>query len=237
MKILKLIVAFVILIISSSSAQQQNVNIPLVFSDHLSKGLIEQDVFVKKNSSDEVFRILPNEVEKHMDSELFLLQNPEKHDPFNAYNAGPFVAGKSMGITLDDWTKARGEGSYSCEEGWGNFSASFTGLMPDAVYTFWYVFIPKGVKDPFIGALELPLGERDGSQAAFTSDANGNADIKIAFDTCLELGNPQLKAAIALAYHSDGKTYGTSYGAFGTITHIQLLTMLPDEITVINEVK
>ena len=39
----------------------------------------------------------------------------------------------------------------------------------------------------------------------------------------------QLAAVLAIAYHSDGKTYGVLPGPFGQKTHVQLFTMLPEE--------
>jgi hypothetical protein len=34
-------------------------------------------------------------------------------------------------------------------------------------------------------------------------------------------------AGLAIAYHSNGDTYGALPGAFGLNSHIQLMTMLP----------
>ena len=97
-----------------------------------------------------------------------------------------------------------------------------------AAYTIWHAFMAKGVTDPFPGTIDLPLGDRDGTQSVFTTDAKGNGILSIKFDQCLQLGEVQLASMIGIAYHADGKTYGTLPGDFGTVTQVQLFAILPD---------
>lgn len=217
------------ILLSCTIGTQLHAQIDIVFVDHLTAGLVEQDLFVEKTpGSGEVYRVLPTERATYMDAALYKSANPQKHDPFNAYNAGPFKKGEDSGMTLRDWTQARGTATYECEEGWGRFKAEFSGLVPNATYTMWHFFMAKEATDPFPGTLDLPMGDRDGKQALFVTDAEGNASMDISFDKCLQLGEIQLASAIAVAYHSDGKTYGTSPGDFGTVTHVQLFAILPD---------
>ena len=71
------------------------------------------------------------------------------------------------------------------------------------------------------------MGERDGTQSVFTTDADGKASLNLQFERCLQLANSQLASAVAIAMHSDGKTYGPDPGPFGSATHVQLFAMLP----------
>jgi hypothetical protein len=88
--------------------------------------------------------------------------------------------------------------------------------------------MPKPPTKPFTGTLDLPIGERDGSQSVFTTDSKGQATLDIKFEHCLQLTDTQLASGLAVALHSDGKTYGPEPGGFGKVTHVQLFAMLPD---------
>ncbi|MDX1478743.1 MAG: hypothetical protein R3301_13615 [Saprospiraceae bacterium] len=210
----------------TASAQQK---IDIVFVDHLTAGLIEQDVFVEKEpGSGLIYRVLPGEQDKYLDAPVYKSTIPHKHDPFNAVNAGPCAKGEPLGMTLREWLGGRGTATYVCDDGWGKFEAEFTGLVPNATYTMWHFFMAKNSTTPFTGTLDLPIGNRDGSQSVFRTDARGNATMKITFDQCLQLGDTQLASGVAIAYHSDGKTYGVLPGDFGTVTHVQLFALLPD---------
>jgi hypothetical protein len=217
--------------LQNNTAQQTSTNVEtkIVFVDHLTAGLIEQDVFVEKEKgSGLVYRILPTERKDYLDAQLYKTVEPQKHDPFNARNAGPFKKGEKVGMTLGDWVSAKGQATYKCEDGWGKYEASFENLVPNATYTMWHFFMAKASTDPFTGTLDVPIGDRDGSHSVFTTDSNGKGVMSITFDQCLQLGDTQLAGGVAVAYHSDGKTYGVLPGDFGTVTHVQLFAMLPD---------
>jgi hypothetical protein len=111
---------------------------------------------------------------------------------------------------------------------------AFTKLVPNAVYTMWYAFVPAPPTKPFTGALDLPLGARDGSQTKFASDAAGNAHFEASFSPCLQPSNDQLMAMLAIAWHSDGKTHGSSGGPFGKTSHGQIFAPLPPTTAVTN---
>ena len=200
----------------------------LTFVDHLKAGMIEQDIFVEKvKGSGQVYRILPNEREKYLDYPVYATKDAQKHDPFFEENAGPFAKGASMDMTLRDWLTAKGEATCSCEEGWGVYDASFSGLIPNATYTMWHFFMAKPPTYPFPGTLDVPLGNRDGTQSVFITDDQGNGQMQVRFENCLQLTDSQLMSGVAIALHSDGKTYGFSPGPFGLYTHVQLFAVLP----------
>ena len=221
---------FVLALVTTVWASAQKTVIELTFVDHLTAGLIEQDVFVKKGSK--VYRVTPEEREQYIDAEIFATRKTQYHDPFDKAKAGPYKKGRSFGLTLGDWLKASGTATYTCESGWGELTAEFKNLMPNAVYTMWHAFMAKPPTDPFIGTLDVPIGNRDGSQSVFKTDAKGNATLNIKFETCLQLTDEQLMSMLAIAYHSDGQTYGVLPGPFGKVTHVQLFAMLPEEDSV-----
>lgn len=228
---LKLIgTAAMTLLFALNLSAQNNQTIELVFVDHLTTGMIEQDVFVEKlEGSCEVYRVLPQEREKYLDAELFSTQEAQSHDPVSPEKAGPYRKGESLGMTLREWVSAKGSVSYVCEDGWGVVKGSFQNLRPNAVYTMWHAFMAKASAQQFTGSLDLPMGAPDGSQSIFTTDKDGNADFEVKFETCLQMTERQTAALLGIAFHSDGKTYGALAGPFGKATHIQLFTVLPEE--------
>ncbi|MEM6840996.1 MAG: hypothetical protein AAF632_02115 [Bacteroidota bacterium] len=215
---------------SFTSDETVPVKLELTFVDHLTAGLIEQDVFVEKRpGSGEVFRVLISEKEQYLDSEIYTTKEPLHHDPFDPDNAGPYKKGKSLDMTLRDWLSASGTASYTCEEGWGVIKAEFKNLVPNATYTMWHFFMPAPPTVPFTGTLDVPLGDRKGVQSVFKTDNNGNATLDARFEHCLQMTGDQLMGGLAVALHTDGKTYGSAPGAFGRDTHVHLFAMLPTE--------
>jgi hypothetical protein len=201
-------------------------SIKLQFVNHLQAKLPEQDVFIEKVAgSGEVYRVTP--ADNDMKAPLYAASDTVKHDPFDAKANGPYKKGRALGITLGQWLAATGSGTYRCASGQGTVQLSFKKLVPNGVYTVWYAFLPMPPTQPFTGTLDLPLGARDGSQNSFKSDAQGTATYRVATKPCLQLTGDQLVAMLAIAWHSDGKTYYSDPGAFGLATHVQLFTMLP----------
>jgi hypothetical protein len=221
--------ALVLLVFSAFKGDPGDKPIELTFVDHLQAGLIELDVFVEKvPGSGLVYRVLPEERDQFLDAPLFTTATAQHHDPFDAKKAGPYLKGEPLGMTLREWLNASGTATCSCEGGWGTIKGEFENLVPNAVYTMWHFFMPAPPTEPFAGTLDLPLGERDGSQSVFTTDANGKATLDIRFERCLQLGENQLMSGLAIAFHSDKKTYASYPGPFGKVTHVQLFAMLPN---------
>lgn len=205
-------------------------NLKITFVDHLKAGLIEQDVFVEKYAgSGQVYRLFPEEREKYLNFPLFTVKDPQHHDPFDRKKAGPYKKGRALGLTLKDWLSGEGSATYSCDEGWGSFKAEFHNLVPNATYTMWHFFMPAPPTVPFTGTLDVPMGDRQGKQSIFKTDSQGNAQLELRFEHCLQLSGDQLMSGVAIALHSDGRTYGSEPGAFGKVAHVQLFAMLPNE--------
>ena len=202
------------------------VSIDLAFVTHLDLDLPEQDVFIEREpGSGQVYRVTKGD--NDMKAPIYKAATPIEHDPFNPEAIGPHPKGEAIGMTLGQWLKHRGTGTYTCTDGKGSLDVSFTGLVPDGVYTMWHAFIALPPTTPFSGTLDLPLGARDGSESVFTADANGKADFVHTFSPCLQMSDVWTTAMLAINWHSDGKTYGADPGQFGYNAHVPLFLMLP----------
>jgi hypothetical protein len=135
------------------------------------------------------------------------------------FDVGPFAKGEPMGVTLGDWLAASGTGTYAIEGDVAMVDLTFEGLIPEGVYTMWCVEI---VMPPDVSFHERPCGALDGSENQVSVDEEGNAT----FHLEMEAFPPSTESTIyeiALAYHSDGQTYGESAGEFGHNVHVQLV--------------
>ena len=198
----------------------------LKFRVHVEDNLPEQDVFIERDStSGQVFR--PTAAERDMTKPLFASTQTIRHDPFRDDALGPWPKGRELGVTLGEWLKADGIGSYRCEGGTGNLTVDFRGLIPHGLYTMWHYFMASPPTEPFIGTYDLPVGARDGSQSAFRADASGNGHFNKSFAPCLQLSGEHLSAGLAIAWHSDGRVHGVEPGDFALNSHVQLYVGLP----------
>jgi len=186
-------------------------SIEVTFVDHITAGMVEQDVFVTRGAGDDVFRVTTEDQAEFLGDTVFATTKGLHHDPANMAAVGPFPKGRDLGFTLGDWLNASGRGTYSCENGVGSLSASFSNLVPDGVYTMWSWYVAVPFPEPF-ATYDLPFGSRDGTGSVFTADASGNATYDGTVGTCLQGSGSQLAEGLAIAYHSDGKTYGPRMG-------------------------
>lgn len=199
------------------------VEIGFVF--HLDAGMPEQDVFVSSNDDPtKVHRVSKDNWAP--EDQLFSSKDGIHHDPFGG-GIGPFNKGQALGFTAMDWFAASGNAVYTCNQGRGDLEAEFSGLVPGGIYTMWHFFMPSPATEPFVGTLDLPYGERDGSTSSFMADDYGNAIYTQSNSPCLQMSGEQLMAGLAIAYHSDGKTHGVYAGEFGRNAHVQLFAPLP----------
>ncbi len=232
MKKLALVFALVAVLATVLAAQAASKGIKLQFVNHLQAKLPEQDVFIERVAgSDEVYRVTA--ADKNMNAPLYAAASPLPHDPGNPKAVGPFKKGRALGISLGQWLAGTGTGTYTCTKGQGTVVASFKKLVPDGVYTMWYALLATPPPMP-MATYDLPIGARDGSQNVFRSNAQGSASLKASFEPCLQMTTDQFTALLAIAWHSDGKTYygepGPSdmrYSGFGAVSHVQLFLGLP----------
>jgi hypothetical protein len=199
--------------------------VPVTFFNHIQAGMNEQDVFIERTAgSDEVYRVTLADTD--LTAMLYTSAAPTEHNPLDADDIGPFPKGQALDVTLGEWLDAAGQAVVTCEGDEGSLRASFERLVPGGVYTLWHFFMAMPATIPF-STYDLPLGERDGSQSVFVADADGRATHEVSFSPCIQMSGEQLIGAFAVAYHSDGRTYGSSPGSFGDISHLQLLAFLP----------
>ena len=210
----------------ASLEQTESVSIDLAFVTHLEMNMPEQDVFVERvPGSGEVFRVTQGD--NDMTLPLFKTAVKVPHNPFDPAAVGPHPQGEPLGMNLGEWLAHRGTGVYTAEQGVGTLDLEFTGLVPNGVYTLWHAFTSFPPTQPFSGALELPLGARDGSESIFTADDKGNARFRHTFSPELELSDVWTRAMLALNYHSDDNTWAGLPGDFGFNAHVPLFVMLP----------
>ena len=200
----------------------------VTFVDHVEAGMIEQDVYIERPvGSGQVYRIGPEESAFYMAAPVTGTAEPVHHAPMDAAYNGPYPKGKDLGITLGNWLAGTGSAKVRCRAGEGHVIATFDNLVPNGLYTMWYFIMADPPTDPF-STYDLPVGARDGSDSVFQADADGHADYNVLFPNCLQGGGSQFSVGLAIAWHSDGKTYGYHPGTFGDHSHIQLFAMLPN---------
>ncbi|MEM7498420.1 MAG: hypothetical protein AAF371_10575 [Pseudomonadota bacterium] len=198
----------------------------LSFIFHIDDHFAEQDVFYERApGSGEVFR--PTAATRDMDAPLYAPAVEVPHNFLDTSDVGPYPAGRPLGITVGEWFAAEGRGTYTCENGVGTVDLRFENLVPHGVYTVWHDFMVWPPTDPFIGTYDLPFGARDGSENVFVADDDGSARFERSVKPCLQLSGEHLAANLAIAWHSDGATYGPLPGEFSTVTHVQLYVALP----------
>ena len=158
--------------------------------------------------------------------EAYAAAAPTQHDPFKAGEnpLGPFDKGRSLGFTLQQWLSASGIGIYSVDNGNAELDLSFKNLVPNGVYT---VLCSRITFPPNPKTVDMPCGAEDGSENSFTAGDKGLASFSLKLKP-LEASTKETASMIAVAYHSDGKTYGASPGDFGSNTHVQLFFMMPE---------
>lgn len=202
-------------------------NMTLTFIFHIDEGMAEQDVFYEKiPGSGEVFR--PTAATRDMDVPLYAPGIEVKHNFLDTTDTGPYPKGDPLGLTLGDWFAAKGSGTYTCENGVGAVDFAFENLVPNGIYTMWHDFMVWPPTEPFIGTYDLPFGARDGSENVFEAGVDGTATFQRTITPCLQLTGEHLAADLAIAWHSDGNTYGPLPGEFSTVTHVQMYVALPE---------
>ncbi len=202
-------------------------SIEVTFVDHIKAEMIEQDVYIEKDAG-KVFRVTPTDYSEHMAAKVFTTAVGVEHDPMAMEKIGPYDKGMALGFTLAEWLSGAGTATIECDGSQGSISAEFENLVPDGLYTMWQFYMGMPLPEHF-STYDLPVGARDGSDSVFTADADGKAVYTATFEHCLQGGGTQLAAGLAIAYHSDGKTYGYEPGSMGDKTHIHLFTMLPSD--------
>lgn len=203
--------------------------VPMV--NHVQFGVFEQDVFLGRPAEPgKVYRATPGDAASplYADAALYATKDPQEHDPTFS-DGGPFDQGAPLGLTLRAWLAGRGSAAYLCTGGTtARIDASFSSLVPGGLYTFWNARLDFK-EGKITGGEDIAAGPLDGSANTFRADEQGNARFRVAWEGCNEpsTGGPGIgpdgsARVLAIAYHSDGKTYGPGPGHFGQVSHVQL---------------
>ncbi len=202
--------------------------IQLTFVDHIQAGMIEQDVFVRRDQDSSLgFRVTSEDYEKYLEHVVHTSAVGVPHDPMNTGAMGPYEIGFNLGVTLQEWLDASGKATYRCHGSKGAISIEFEKLVPNGLYTLWTFYLPTPFTEPF-STYDIPIGARDGSDSVFRADPTGAANLTLEIEPCLQGSSNQLASGLAAAYHSDGKTYGPEPGSMGDKTHVHLFALLPN---------
>lgn len=198
------------------------------FVNHIQANLPEQDVFIEQTEgSNQVVRVEGEAGKdlKNLAKKAYAASTAVAHDPFKVGQnpLGPYPKGKNLGFTLGQWLKAQGSGTYTVGGGSAELNLTFTNLVPNGVYTVWCSRITF---PPNPNVVDRPCGNPDGSENVFTADAQGNGTFNLKLSP-LEESTKETASVVALAYHSDGKTYGENPGDFGLNSHVQIFYLLP----------
>ena len=147
------------------------------------------------------------------------------HDPFELGEnpLGPFPKGEALGFTLGEWLAAEGSGTYRVNGAAAEVDIRLNNLVPNGLYTLWCTRITL---PPEFLMINKPCGPLDGSENSFTADESGRTHFQIS-TWALEDTSEETVSVLAIAYHSDGNTYGASPGTFGLNSHVQVFTILP----------
>lgn len=215
---------------STESAMLKGVTMDVKFGNHIQMGLPEQDVYVEDDKNPAQVLRVEGDAEKKLDPTLmaksvFAAGAAVEHDPFKvgANPLGPFQKGKSLGFTLEQWLAGSGNGTYTVDGENAQLNLTFQNLVPNGVYTVW---CSRLTLPPNVAIVDKPCGDASGSENSFTADASGNATFSLKMKA-LEASTKETVSVLALAYHSDGKTYGVDPGQFGLYSHVQLAFLLP----------
>lgn len=187
-----------------------------------------QDVYIVLNRSrpDLVYRAAP---EQAMDPKILALEayattDHTPHDPLMETEnpIGPFPRGDDLGFTLGEWLAARGEGTYSEEDGNSRMDFVFWNLIPNGTYTVWWAGVTH---EPYSFAV-APAGAADGSDNWFEADSMGNASFHANMQP-MPPGSNETRTLVVVRYQSDGIVPGSTPGPYGKTAHVQLLYRMP----------
>ena len=138
-------------------------------------------------------------------------------DMASAELAATTDSGTPEAYTEARWLEASGTASVTSQsEGEYTVRLEASGLVPDGLYTTWYV-IP-GIAGTSAGQEVGPAG---GVPNEFRADAEGSAT----FEFIVPAGNDYQN--LVVAYHADDMTHGEMPGAMGEVTFAHLMTAFP----------
>ncbi len=213
-------------------AQQDSTTVEFQFINHIQAGLIEQDVYVA-NEDGTVNRITGDSPISTWYQPVYGTASTVEHDPMGLTEdaLAPQEQGAELGFTMGEWLAATGAGTYTVSGDIASLNFELSNLVADGVYTVWcsHMTMPEDAQ-----ILDFPCGNEEGTENIFVADADGNATFSLEEMPALApvTDDPTEIYVIALAYHSDGQTYGAHPGDFGLNSHVQIFAMImPDQLS------
>ena len=214
----------VVAIFSFSLLTAQEMDEPnLIFVNHILAGMAEQDVYLA--TDDGMVQRIPGDVPlASIGESIYAAAETQEHDPFALGETplGPFEMGTELGITLGDWLKAGGTGTYAVEDDVAQIELVFDNLVPGGVYTTWCSVVALPPESTVVDS----ACAQDVSENAFTADENGHATFSVTAAALPSTTETSL-SMVVLAYHSDGNTYGEHPGDFGFNSHVHIFAIIP----------
>lgn len=221
MKATKIFSSFVLLVLVCSSvlmAQTDSEPVEMVFYNDLALGVPFQDAYIETEDG-MVKRVELTDPISALFQPLYTITFDNPPDLFEEpFDIGPYEMGEPMGITLGEWLAARGTGTYTVSGDRATLDLHFDNLVPNGVYTLWCIETNLVTFD----MADDPCGAADGTENEFVADGDGSADFSMEIDA-FPSSTDEVIYTVALAYHSDGQTYGASPGEFGRNVHVQLI--------------
>lgn len=222
--IFAIVIALFVLVLNVFAQNSTN----LQFVNHIQANLPEQDVFMQSpDKQNQVVRVEGDQAKEASISAktVYAASSAVEHDPFKLGDnpLGPYPKGKSLGFTLTEWLGAQGGGTYMIDGESAQLDLNFQKLVPNGVYTVW---CSRLTFPPNPAVVDRPCGVEDGSENVFKADAEGAGVFNLKMKP-LEESTKETASLIALAYHSDGKTYGEKPGDFGLNSHVHIFAMIP----------
>lgn len=230
LRMIGLVCLFALLLSLSVVTAQDTMVINLELVTFVEDGAAEQDVFIM--GEDGMAYRIPLDTPLSMLSEpLYTVANADDitFDPFQVSDnpLGPYEIGEPLNMTMKEWLAARGEGTYTLNGDTATVDLEFVGLVPDGVYTLWCFELTF---PPEFEARPAACGADDGSENTFIANEHGEMSIQMSFPA-LSFPTETGISGLAIAWHSDGQTYGAEPGPFGTktFTHLGAVLVPPTE--------
>ena len=190
---------------------------------HTANNFAEQDVYVSMDQKSSLVT-RPNG-STDFTLRLFSSDLETQRDPYLTGISATFPKGRDLGFSLRDWLKAIAEAKYTCDGQKSTFQASFTAMVPNSLYSIWYF---QSKLPPGYSAIELPIGNENGTQNLFWTDSFGNAKYFLEWEGCLPKPTRRVPVGIMAIYHSDNSQKGVYAGEVGKNSHAHILGFLPE---------
>lgn len=217
------VLAMVLISVFISAQDTTSETTDLVFVNHLQAGLIEQDVYVQ-NEEGQAVRLDNTAPISTLYQPVVGTKAAQSHDPYGLFEGvyGPFESGEDLGFTLAEWLQASATGTYTVTGDRALLVITAEDLVPNGVYTVWCTRL---IPPPDFRFIDLPCGAADSTENVFVASEDGSYTYVLELDP-LDPATPENIPLVALAYQSDGKTYGERPGDFGMNSHVQIFAMI-----------